>query len=171
MGGTSTCWMPFFAVMDALILAAAAAAAAAASFLLSPLAGLSTLFATGLRSRPGSELLRLGDADLLSKRDLRAGSAWSKRDLLGRSSSAMLTVGQVPLETRGCWWGWLHTPCVSSLNRGDIESEASATNATCEAKAPAPSQSPTPDPVFSRRPMQKTPMSPGRAFHVRQKGC
>jgi len=93
MGGTSTCWMPFFAWMEALILAAAAAAAAAASCLSSPVPDPSTLAATavGLRSRCGSESLRVGERDRLSKRDFLAGSVWSKRDRL-RASSVMVRI-------------------------------------------------------------------------------
>ena len=104
--------MPFFALIDALILAAAAAAAAAAALFLSPpsLPGL----VMGLRDLCDSESLRpTGERDLRSKRDLRAGSGsvWSKRDRL-RGSSAMLSlqmwreeqaegeVQQVPLYVR-----------------------------------------------------------------------
>jgi hypothetical protein len=68
--------MPFFALMEALILAAAAAAAAAAALFLSPgeLPGAPS-FLMGLRDLCDSESLRAaGDRDLRSKRDLRAGS-------------------------------------------------------------------------------------------------
>src|SRR5690242_2663733 len=62
MGGTSTCWMPFFAWICALILAAAAAAAAAALFFMPALDGLSVASrATGLRSRCDSDSFRDGD--------------------------------------------------------------------------------------------------------------
>jgi len=90
IGGTSTCCMPFFALIEALILAAAAAAAAAASALSVPFAGVSTLFAIGLRLRRASDSLRAGERDLRSKRDFRGGSAWSKRDRRRGSSSPMM---------------------------------------------------------------------------------
>lgn len=74
IGGTSTCWMPFFACIEALIRAAAAAAAAAGSAgLLAPsVAGLDT-FADfeGLLLRRVSECLLTGDRERLSKREDR----------------------------------------------------------------------------------------------------
>jgi hypothetical protein len=101
MGGTSTCWMPFFAWICALILAAAAAAAAAL-FLTPALAGL--LVASreaGLRSRCDSDSLRVGDRERRSvskrERGARSGSSLSKRDR-GRRSSDMVGAR--------CWmWG------------------------------------------------------------------
>ena len=101
IGGTSTCWMPFFAWICALILAAAAAAAAAALFLVLALDGLSvssrvTAGAGGLRSRCASDSLRDGDLERrsVSKRERvgRSGSSLSKRDR-GRRSSDMLARG------------------------------------------------------------------------------
>jgi hypothetical protein len=97
IGGTSTCWMPFFAWICALILAAAAAAAAAALFLVVPaVEGLSVASrAIGLRARCGSDSRREGERERrsVSKRE-RAGrsvSSLSKRDR-GLRSSDMLRV-------------------------------------------------------------------------------
>ena len=99
IGGTSTCWMPFFAWICALILAAAAAAAAAALFLVLALDGLSVssrVTAGGLRSRCASDSLRDGDLERrsVSKRERvgRSASSLSKRDR-GRRSSDMLARG------------------------------------------------------------------------------
>jgi hypothetical protein len=95
IGGTSTCWMPFFAWICALILAAAAAAAAAALFLVRPAAdGLSDASrATGLRARSASDSRLEGERERrsVSKRE-RAGrsvSSLSKRER-GRRSSDMM---------------------------------------------------------------------------------
>ena len=117
MGGTSTCCMPFFACIEALILAAAAAvkrsvthltaeiisgdslpAAAAGSrpgVLLSSRPGLKDeLLAKGLRLLLTSGCLPEGERERRSKREerLTSGSVWSKRDRLDvrRSSSAMI---------------------------------------------------------------------------------
>lgn len=77
MGGTSTCWMPFFACSCALIFAAAAAAAAAALLgvdgLLSDL-GLRDAFARGLRLLRESVFLSAGDRDLRSNLEGLRGS-------------------------------------------------------------------------------------------------
>lgn len=96
IGGTSTCWMPFFAWICALILAAAAAAFAAASFLKLDDAGLSVPSrAIGLRARCDSDSLRDGDLERRSEskreRTGRSASSLSKRDR-GRRSSDMMRV-------------------------------------------------------------------------------
>lgn len=96
IGGTSTCWIPFFAWICALILAAAAAAAAAASvtlaFFCSALEGLSEApRPIGLRVRRESGSLLEGDRERRSKRERggRSDSSLSKRER-GRRSSDML---------------------------------------------------------------------------------
>lgn len=95
IGGTSTCWMPFFAWICALILAAAAAAAAAASVTLaffSAFAGLSEApRPMGLRVRRDSGSRLDGDRERRSKRERggRSDSSRSKRER-GRGSSDML---------------------------------------------------------------------------------
>lgn len=94
MGGTSTCWMPFFAWICALILAAAAAAAAAALFLKLADAGLSVPSREmGLRARCDSDSRRDGERERrsVSKRERAglSGSSLSKRDR-GRRSSDMV---------------------------------------------------------------------------------
>lgn len=86
IGGTSTCWIPFFAWIWALILAAAAAAAAAGSEglrLAEAEAGLLEARASGLRLLRGS-LTAGGDRDRRSNLDVRfgSGSFWSKRERL-----------------------------------------------------------------------------------------
>jgi hypothetical protein len=93
IGGTSTCWMPFFAWICALILAAAAAAAAAALFLVPAVDGLSEPSrATGLRARCDSDSRLEGDRERrsVSKRERtgRSVSSLSNRDR-GRRSSDM----------------------------------------------------------------------------------
>ena len=75
IGGTSTCCIPFFALIEALIFAAAAAAAAAAFTSLPPM--LSAPFdsiGTGLRLLPASPSPLAGERERRSKRDFRAGS-------------------------------------------------------------------------------------------------
>jgi hypothetical protein len=108
IGGTSTCWMPFFAWICALILAAAAAAAAAALFLVVPaVEGLSEASrAMGLRARcdSGSRLGGERERRSVSKRE-RAGrsvSSLSKRDR-GRRSSDMLFNRVAVQELVGVW--------------------------------------------------------------------
>lgn len=121
MGGTSTCWMPFFAWICALILAAAAAAAAAFA-LTAAAAGLSVPAppapapapasiepsrAIGLRSRCASDSRRDGERDRrsVSKRDRLggSGSSLSKRERGRRSSDMWQVYGQLWL----LWLLWL----------------------------------------------------------------
>lgn len=94
IGGTSTCWTPFFALIWAFILAAAALAAAAASIALTlgcepTVDGLSLASrGIGLRVRRGSDSRVDGERERRSKRERGAGSPRSKRER-GRESSDM----------------------------------------------------------------------------------
>jgi hypothetical protein len=108
IGGTSTCWMPFFAWICALILAAAAAAAAALFLtMLAAVEGLSVSSrAIGLRARSDSDSRRDGERERrsVSKRERVGGvaSSLSKRDRGLRSSDMVRTVqlGGVVLRRR-----------------------------------------------------------------------
>jgi hypothetical protein len=103
IGGTSICWMPFFAWICAFILAAAAAAAAAALFLVLAAEGLSVASRVkGLRARCDSDSRREGERERrsVSKRERAgrsAGSSSSKRER-GRRSSDMLRGGCARVE-------------------------------------------------------------------------